>query len=173
MALALTVPVVGCGGSGAGSEGGGTTYNVEADTTVTTAKIAKAGYVPRVNAICRKAWRVISENFAQYSSWQKPNAPERKRFENSVRESLTAGIVFHIFDNIYNLGAPKGEEGEVEEIIGTMQSASERAQKGLAPVSTISDVADLYSEYNQRARRYGFDECLVDEARLRTLELET
>jgi hypothetical protein len=166
-ALAAALIASGCGSSD--SE----TYSVSADTVVTTATIAKAGYVPRINAICRKAWPVISENFALYSRTQSPGAPERKRFESPARESLIAGIVFYIFDGIYNLGAPKGEEREVEKVIGTMQSASERGQKRLAPVSSVSEVADLYGEYNQRARRYGLDECLVDEARLRKLKLES
>jgi hypothetical protein len=169
MTLAAAVIGVGCGGSGDDED----TYSVEADTTVTTAAVAKASYIPRINFICRKAWREISDNFAEYSSWQSPGMPERKRFEVTARESLIAGIVFYIFDGIYNLGAPQGEEREVENVIGTMQSASERGQKRLAPVSSISDVTDLYGEYNERARRYGLNECLVDKARLRTLKLES
>ena len=166
IALAAASIAAGCGGGD-----GESTYSVEADTTVTTASIAKAAYVPRVNAICRKAWREIAENFTEYSRAQEPGTPRQKLFEDSVRESLIAGIEFSLFDEIYRLGAPAGEEGAVEGIIGTMQSASERGQKGLASVASVSAVTDLYDEYNQRARRYGLRECLVDDARLRALKL--
>jgi len=163
-ALVLPALLTGCGSSGP------STYSVEADTTVTVAKIPTASYVPRINRICRKAWGVILANFAKYSRGQDPRAPRRERFAEAVRLSLAAGIVFHIFDEIYDLGAPFGRARDVEGIIGTMQSASERAEKGLAPVSDVAKVTELYDEYNQRAHRYGLDECLVDEARLRPLE---
>lgn len=165
---AIAATVAGCGGSNS-NDGEGTTYSVEANTVVTTSSIAKAHYVPRINRLCRKAWGIILSNFTEYSSVQDPKVPKRKRFEEAVQLSLLAGIVFHIFDGIYNFGVPEGEEREVEEIIGSLESAAERGQKKLAPVSSIPLIVELFGEYNERAEGYGLDECLVDEARLQQL----
>lgn len=168
LVVAILAAVV---GAGCGDSSGAASYNVVADTTVTTASFPKAQLVPRINKICRNAWGTILDNFTEFSRWQDPKMPERKRFEEAVQLSLTAGIVFHVFDSIYRMGAPPSEKRRVEEIIGAQQSASERGQKGLAPVSSIAQVEELYGEYNQLARSYGLDECLVDEARLKKLEL--
>jgi hypothetical protein len=164
--------LAGCGGdSGGASAEGGHAYSVEADTTVTTANIAKARFIPRVNKICRQAWVVILSNFTEYSETQDPKLSKRARFAEAVQLSLMAGIDFHIFDLIYRLGAPPGEERETEKIIGSMQSAVEQGEKRLVPISSVAQVAALFGDYNQRARRYGLDDCLVDNARLRKLKL--
>lgn len=163
VATATALAGSGCGGSSGAAEN---TYSVEADTVVTTASFAKAQLVPRINKICRQAWVVITDNFTEYSSWHNSKKGPPRRFAEAVRLSLLAGIQFHIFDGIYRLGAPQGEEPEVEAIIGSMQSANERGMKQLAPVSSIAQISELYGDYNQRARRFGIDDCLVDEARL-------
>jgi hypothetical protein len=169
---AVSSAVVGCGGNASGDED--QTYSVVADTTMTTASIAKAQYIPQVNKICRQAWAIIHHNFKEYSGWHETKHPteavKKKRFVNAVRLSLLAGIDFHIFDGIYRLGAPKGEERRLEEIIGPLQSAVERGQKNLAPISSVAKLATLFGEYNKRARQYGFADCLVDEPHLQPIE---
>lgn len=164
--------VAGCGGSSGDASGNsGQTYSVVADTTVTTGEVAPANYVPQINEICRKAWVTIVNNFKDYSSWHKEDGSKKKRFIESVQLSLLAGIEFHIFDSIYRLGTPPGEEHEVEEIIGPLQSAIERGQRSLAPVASKAQVEALFDEYNQRARLYGFDDCLVDMAHLKEIKV--
>lgn len=164
-----TLAVVGGAGCG-GSSDAGQPYVVQADTTVTVASIPEAQLVPRINSICRQGWVTILDNFAKYSRWHENDGGSASaRFAEAVRLSLLAGIDFHIFDEIHDLGAPQSERREIESIIGTMQSAVERGQKNLAPVSSVAQVSRLFADYNRRARRYGLGDCLVDEARLRGL----
>jgi cobalamin biosynthesis protein CobT len=128
--------------------------------------------VPRIQRICRTAWPVIIDDFVSYRRWEesKPGkARGRSLFAITAELTLMASIDYHIFDTIYQQGAPEGEERNVEEIIGAMQSAIERGQKGLAPVSSVQQLEELFAEYNRRARNYGLDECLVDGARLSRL----
>jgi hypothetical protein len=176
IALVATAINAGCGGSN-GSDGDSSssgspasTYEVVASTTVATAAYPEDQLVPRIERICRKAWPVVIDNFVKYRSWQDSKESSRKLFAKSARLSLMAGIDFHIFDEIYQLGAPRGEERGIEEMIGSMQLAVELAQKGLEPVSTVPRIARLFADYNERAESYGLDECLVDEARLGRLE---
>ncbi|HMJ72192.1 MAG TPA: hypothetical protein VK471_02380 [Solirubrobacterales bacterium] len=132
-------------------------------------KLPKAQFIARVNKTCREAWAIIFDNFAQYSSWQDERVSQRKRFSEAIRLSLMAGIDFHIFDNVRRLGAPKREESDIEDIVGPMQEAIERGQR-LGPLHSIAEVEALFSKYNERARRYGLDDCLVDAQRLRPIE---
>jgi hypothetical protein len=159
--------VAGCGSS---SSAGDQTYSVEADTTMTTANIGKAQFISRVNKICRQAWRIIISNFAEYSDTQDPKLSKKARFAEGLHLSLLAGIDFHIFDNIYRLGAPPGEEREAERIIGALQSADERGRKYLVPLATVDQAVELFGEYNQRARRYGLTDCLVDHTHVDQIE---
>jgi hypothetical protein len=132
--------------------------------------ITQPQFILRVSKICRRAWVTILDNFAKYSSWQDPKVSKRKRFEEAVQLSLMAGIDFHIFDQIRNLGAPKGDEREIEEIIGPMQSAVEREQKKLVPISSVAQVSAPFDGFNQRASEYGIDDCRVNENRLKKIE---
>lgn len=168
--LRLLLPLTAVVAVAAGCGSSGSSYTVVADTTITTASFPAQQLIPRINRICREEWPEILENFAKYSRWHEDEGAARKRFAESARLSLMAGIDFHIFDQIHRLGAPKGHEQEIEEAIGSMQSAVERAQKGLEPVSSVAEVDALFAEYNARARELGLDECLVDTARLHTLE---
>lgn len=178
---AFAAVVSGCGGSSSSSaddspsssanSSGDHGYVVEADTTLTTANLDRAQFIARVDKICRQAWPIIYKNFTEYSATQDPRYSKKARFTEALHLSLLAGIDFHIFDYIYELGAPPGEEQEAEKVIGTLQSAVERGEKSLAPLATIPQAVKLFGEYNQRARDYGFtDECLVDRSHLRKLE---
>jgi len=150
----------GCGGdSSENAEGQG--FVVQASTTMTTGSLpTKARFVARVNQICRNGWKVILQNFDEYSSWQDPKLTERKLFAMSVRLSYLAGVDFHIFDEIYNLGAPKGEERAAEDVIGELQTAVERGQR-VVTVPNTAKLEALFADYNRAAREYGFDECLI------------
>jgi hypothetical protein len=166
-ALSLVLAAAGCGGeSPGGGTSGGSSFVVRASTTVTTgAASTRAHFVARVNQICRKKWRVILENFSQYSSWQGPELTERQLYADSIRESYLAGVDFHIFDSIFKMGAPKGQERAVEEVIGAMQAAVETGQRVVA-VDNAAKLEALFGDYNAAAREYGFVDCLVESPHL-------
>jgi hypothetical protein len=164
--------VAGCGGDGgdASAGDGSKAYDVEASTTMTTASITKAQFVKRVNQICRQAWVVVLDNWDEYSATQDRKLSQRERFEEAVQLSLLAGIDFHIFDEIRQLGAPRGEEGTVEEMIGPFQAAVELGWKKRWTAHSVAEVTPHFKVYNQRAGQYGFDDCLVDESHIKPIE---
>lgn len=171
MAMLAAALAQGCGGDGSG-EGG---YTPEAAITMTAAKppLSKEQFVGRTNRICRKAWRTVLENWADYTSWQDTEVSKRKRFEEAVRLSLLAGIDFHIFDNIRALGSPPGEEEAIEAIIRPFQVAVELGWKERWRAYSVADVVPHFATYNRRARTYGLDDCLVDAPHLRLRELRS
>ncbi|MET0305165.1 MAG: hypothetical protein ABW196_02925 [Solirubrobacterales bacterium] len=156
---------IGCGGEG-GEESTGAGFNVYASTTVTTGPLDKPRFVAHVNKLCREGWAEILDNFTEYSSWQKAKKMSRQEvFIDSVRESFLAGFDFHVFDEIYLLGGPSGEEKDVEDVIGALQLAVERGQRQVQ-VSSPSQLTALFADYNRRARAYGLEDCLVDGVRV-------
>jgi hypothetical protein len=173
-ALALSLLLGGGCGGGESSTSGATgepAFTVEAITTVTTGSTPmKAVFLARVNRICRRNWSEILENFAEYSSWQGKGLSEQQLFAKSVRDSYLAGVDFLIFDPIFRLGAPKGEEREVEDVIGAMQIAVEKGQR-VVSVPTTKKLEDLFADYNQAAREYGLVDCLVQAGHLPELPL--
>jgi len=169
VAIALIASGVTLAGCGDGDDTA-STFSVYASTVVTTADIPKERFVPRINKVCRRGWAKTLRNFAEYRAGPSRDLSERERFEKAARTVLLTEIDFQIFDQIQRMGAPRGEEDEVEQIIGPLQSAVERGQKGLAPVYSVPQLLDLFVEYNQRARQYGLKACLVDEIHLRQIE---
>lgn len=138
--------------------------------TVASPPLTKRQFVGQINRACRKEWGHIFDNWFAYRRTQNPKLSKETRFSKAVKLSLTAGITVYIFDSMYRLGAPRGQERQIEGIIGSMQSATERIWKGLVPASSVALVSSLYGPYNQRASRYGLTDCLVDKARLKPLE---
>lgn len=172
-ATVVALLVAGCGGdegeSSAATDGGSQGFTVKASTTMEPGKLRKAQFIARVNQYCRRAWVIILDNFKQYHSWLNKKSSAQKRFSMSVRLSLLAGIDFHIFDNIRLLGAPRGEEAEIEDIIGPMQEAVERGQR-LDPLHSVAELEALFSVYNRRAQQYGLTYCPVDRAHIGVIE---
>jgi hypothetical protein len=166
--IAVAGALGGCGG-GSSDATGGEAFVVRADTTMTTGKLPKARFVVRVNQLCRKGWGPILDNFARYLKWEHRNLSPREQFARTVRVTLMAGIDFYIFDVIHELGAPAGEEREIERMIGAMQEAVERGQR-LGPLYSVAEISALFDDFNQRARRYSLDDCLVDEPHIREIE---
>jgi hypothetical protein len=166
--IALAV-VAGCGGDD-GSDGGSQAYQPEASTTMSTESISKAQFVRRVNGLCREAWAEVSGNWHDYTRTQDPKLSERERFEDGIQLSLLAGIDYHIFDEIRQLGAPIGEAEAIEEMIGPFQVAVELGWKKRWTGRSMHDVPPQFAEYNRHARSHGLDDCLVDMAHLRPME---
>lgn len=143
---------------------GGETYTVRAATTITTAKLPRPRLVARANALCREAWVEIRSDFSRFAEWP-PRRDDRTPGFNQAGQVLLSSIDFYIFDGLHHLGAPAGEEEEVERMIGAMQLTVERGER--LRISSIDQLIQDFDEFNQRARRYGLEDCLVDHSHLK------
>jgi hypothetical protein len=166
MLLIVAAPLaIGCGDNG-GEESVEAAFTVQARTTIITGPLDKPRFIARVNKLCREGWAEILDNFSEYTSWQDAKEMSRQEiFTESVRESFLAGFDFHVFDEIRNLGGPRGEEEVVEDVIGALQLAVERGQRQVR-VSSPAQLTALFADYNRRARAYGLEDCLVDGVRV-------
>jgi hypothetical protein len=142
-------------------------YEPEASTTVmTSASTTKAQFLKRVNEVCRETWATVLDNWRVYTSSQDSALSKRRRFEDAVRRSLLASIEFYIFNSIQLFGVPEGEERVVEEIIGPFQIAVELGWKKQWRAYSAADIASQFQIYNERARRYGLNDCLVSQSHI-------
>jgi hypothetical protein len=135
-----------------------------------TGELTKPRFVSQLNGICREAWATIVDNWHGYTRTQSPGLSEHESFEDAVRESLLPGVVFLIFDDIHMTGAPRGDERTIEEMIGPFQVAAELGGKGRWRAHSVAEITPHFAEYNVRARHYGLDDCLVDQAHLAPIE---
>jgi hypothetical protein len=172
---AVLVLQTGCGGDGDSASAGDAEdkgYTVQASTTMGTAspRLTKPQFLAYINKVCREAWPTLHENWDVYSRTLDPKLSRKERFSRAVRESLLAGITFHIFDDIHMLGAPRGDEETTEQIIGPLQETTELGQLGRWRAYSIPELLPHFDEYNERAHQYGLDDCLVTVAHLRPID---
>lgn len=171
---AIVAAAAGCGSNGGSAQSAGQQpYDPEANTTMRVAKppLTKAQFVNRVNEICRNAWVSVRDNWVQFTRGQDKKKSERERFDEAVQFPLLSGVDFYIFDYVRELGAPAGEEEEIEAIIGPFQVTVELGWKKQWHAYTAAEVTSHFETYNERASKYGLDECLVDAGHLRSLNL--
>ncbi len=169
-ALVAAAALAACGGGG--NTAAESDYTVQANTTMVAASppITKAHFVAYINKVCRQSWVTIADNWRFHRNRQDPKMSRDARFADSVKKSLLPGIVVLIFDDMHMLGAPPGEEKNIERIIGPMQFASETGELGRWQAHSIAEITRHFDVYNTRARRYGLDDCLVNEAHLLPIE---
>jgi hypothetical protein len=178
LTLAVAAAILaGCGGDEADPASGtgagtytvdGETYTLRESTTMLTADITKAEFISRMNRLCREAWPRVAENLADFNQRTKNTGwSKQKRLVEAVHVPILTGITFHIFDGYRIFGAPKGQKRVLEEVIGPMRIAVETGER--EQLTSEKEVAALFTEYNQRARRYGLDQCIVTTARLPSL----
>lgn len=167
----VLVAGLGCGGSSSGDSSAGTytvggrTYTVEASTTMDVVALSRAQFTARINRACRERWPRIRKFFVEYTALEDPKLNGRERFDEAVRESLLNSIDFHIFDSIHMLGAPKGERGQIEEMIGALQLTIERGQK--LHIYSLDQLLAQFAAFNRQARAHSLDDCLINPAHLR------
>lgn len=174
-AVAAVWAIAGCGGDDGSASAGRVPdrgYTVQASTTVGPAipQLSNAQFLAYINKVCRRAWVTIRQNWDSYSRTQSPEIRGAARFADAVRESLLPGIDFLIFDDIHMLGSPRGDEETIERIIGSLQASVELGQLSHWQAHSVVEIPPHFGEYNQGARRYGLDDCLVNKAHLQAIE---
>ena len=159
---AAVVALGGCGGStdNSSNESGETRYTVQAATDVTTGSFTKAQFIKHANAICRRSHGQIEMYYKRYAKEQKPGTSDEDVYAGAMQALIIPGIQFE-FDYIRALGGPKGEERDVEDMVGTMQYAIETGQKS-STITTFEDLREQFADYNVLVRRFGINRCLID-----------
>lgn len=164
LVLAAIAGFVGCG---SGDKNG------ESTTTTTTAastgiaipfwpngqpkSIGKALYLKRANNVCQRGRNQMPRSFeGRYR-----HVNRGKIYTEATANIFLPGVQLW-FDDIAYLGAPPGDQAQVEKLLTAMQRAvyASEAQH----IDFSGQLIAQFAESNRLVRRYGLDSCLVEGA---------
>ena len=139
MALVALFAFAGCGGGD--------------DTT----QLTKAEFTKQANAGCKEHSKERDELFKKVTSELDASEVTRADQENLIDEVLLPPFEKDI-ENLKSLGAPAGDEQQVEEIIKAMEDAIKNVEeKPLVALRTNSQ----FAEARAAAVKYGLDDCVI------------
>lgn len=147
----LAIVVAGCGG---GSD--------STNTDATTSSLTKAEFLKQGNAVCAKGNKEIEEGFEEF---EKENGLQNKRPTNAqlteAIETIVIPKVRQQIEGVKALGAPSGEEAEVEAITDAAEEALEKGEED--PAALAGGKADPFTKANKLANEYGLVKCGEEE----------
>lgn len=116
-ALIVGVFAAGCGSS-------------SSTTTETTAAITKAEFVKQGNAVCTKGEKEQQAEFTAYAKKNglKENQEPTKAQQTEIAETVLAPNIQSQIDGVKALGAPSGEEQQVNAALETSQQTLDKAK---------------------------------------------
>jgi hypothetical protein len=142
--LALAVFAAGCGGGD--------------DSDDSTASITKSEFLAQGNEICKKGNQEIDSDFEAFAEEndlkQNQNLTDAQATEAS--ETILIPNVQDQVDQISELGAPEGEEAQVDAILVAAQEGIDELE---ADPTAIQGNNDPFAEANELARDYGLTAC--------------
>jgi ABC-type lipoprotein release transport system permease subunit len=137
VALALVGIAAGCGSGGDSS---------------TTSSLTKAEWIAKADAICQQGNQEIEQAAKQQFGNQRPTAAEVQQFATGTALPNTQSQV----DKIKALGAPSGDEDQVNHILDTVQADIDKAK-------AAGDIENsTFADGNALAKQYGLKVCGQD-----------
>jgi maltose-binding protein MalE len=147
--VAIAVIAAGCGSSSDDSS----------SSSDEGASLSKAEFIKEGDAICEKGNQSIeseAEEFAEENGIdvEKPTTAEQ---EEVVSDVVGPGIATEA-EEIGALGAPSGEEAEVEAIVAAVEAGAEEAEENPSSIVEVEG-GGPFAEANKLANNYGFKIC--------------
>jgi hypothetical protein len=141
--VAIAVVAAGCGSS-------------SDDSTETTAALTKAVFIKQGDAICVKGDKSLE---AEADEFAKENDIDTNKPTTEQQEEVVSDVVGPAIreqgEEIDALGAPSGDEEQVEAIVAAVTSGAEEME---ADPSSLTDKNPL-AEATKLAKEYGFKSC--------------
>lgn len=155
VSVAVVLPIAGCGGGSDGASASGD------GPTITTSSLGKEEFIKRASKACQDLREDIFEKAAAYLSKHTPEKPSRAQetavFADMVRAVLLP-IIREEIEAIRELGAPAGDEDEIETMLTTEQEEVDSLAKLKHAVSRFQ-----FERYFVKAAKlfeeYGLSEC--------------
>jgi hypothetical protein len=148
---ALALVVAGCGDSDDSTTDSGTT---DSGTALTKAEFVKQG-----NAICAAGNKEIDagfESFAKENNLNENQEPTEAQFEEVAQDILVPAVSTQI-EGLRGLGTPKGDNGEVDQILTNAEDALGEIEDDPSKIS--GENGDPFASVNKEARAYGLTAC--------------
>jgi hypothetical protein len=164
IAAAVALGVAGCGGGSSNStsaESTGSTTTAAGggkQTKTHSPSLSKEEFVEKADAICTRGKTKGLEAMGVYAKEHQGTAGQSKAevIGEAVQKVFLPSVQSQV-DQIRALGAPAGEEQEVEAILAALEEAVEEASQG-APSS--ARFAKSFASAGALAREYGLTACV-------------
>jgi hypothetical protein len=141
--------------------GCGSSDNTE--STATTAALTKAQFLKQGNAICAEGNKEINKKFKAFFTKENLNEHEEpsKAQKEEAAETILIPAIKKDVEGIKALGAPEGEEEQVEEILDAAEEAIEELES--EPAEAIEESNHAFVKVNKLSREYGLTVCGEEE----------
>jgi hypothetical protein len=139
---ALSLLFVGCGGG----------------DDETTSSLTRAQFLKQGNAICKKSEEEKGKALRALVAKLDPNKPITKERKEQLVLTVILPPYEQTTEDLKGLGAPEGDEEEVEAIIKEMEKA---AKKTKADPSVAVTTVREFEDANKMATDYGLTSCIV------------
>jgi maltose-binding protein MalE len=151
--LAVAVVAAGCGSSSDDTSGS----SDATDTTETTAALSKAEFIKQGDAICTKGNQAIETEANEFAKENNVNTkkPTKAQKEEVIVE-VVAPDVRRQAEELAELGAPSGDEAEVEAIVAAVEEGADELEEN--PSLLIEDKNPL-DKGSKLADSYGMKVC--------------
>lgn len=146
--------MAGCGGDDDDATGETSAPPIKASS------LSKAQFVERANVACSKEKEKL---LGRAEAYRPPAGSQNQSAEEQLADRLKAVIVPTVegeITAIRALGAPKGEEAEVEAILAAQRNGLEEVS-ALDSVRSVNDVTIHFDEARKLANEYGITTCTV------------
>ncbi len=131
----------------------------ETDTGSATVTITKNQLITQGDAICKQGDEEIEEGFERYAD-ENGIAKNEEPSDAQGVEIVETVIVPNIktqSELIRGLGAPEGDEEEIEAMLDSLDEAIEDAEEN--PETLFEEESDPFGDPNGKAEDYGFKVC--------------
>jgi len=157
VALLYLAVVAGCGGGGPNPQTE-VTHNSEGELTTRATAISKGKFVKEADAICEAARERASEEFQKYlkKNVVPSSGPGMLAKAHDVVNTVFVPVVELQVKKISDLGAPRKDVVQVNEILAAMQQGIERAKE--QPLQFIRKETAM-NQASKLAEAYGLDAC--------------
>src|SRR3954453_23236327 len=140
LAAVSALVVAGCGGGG--------------DDSTSTSSLAKPAWIAKADSICQQGNQEI-EQAANEQFGKQGQEQSDEQIQQFTSETVVPSVQRQI-DQIRALGAPSGDEEQVNKILDTVQADIDKAKSA----TTLSE--DSFADGNALATQYGLKVCGQD-----------
>ena len=138
---------VGCGGSDDSTE------------SIATSDLTKVQWIKRAGPICTKGnVPVLSELVAYQEKHPAKTERESEAVTGKALRAVVPPAISKEVEKIRALGAPSGDEQQIEEFLEAMEADIKSVEEG-ALLSSAAELDKKFRRSGQLARQYGLEEC--------------
>lgn len=142
---ALAMIVGGCGGG-------------DEETSAAGAELSKAEFLKQGNAICAKGNKEVSKGYEAFA--KERNLQNQEPTEELLAEAVEAVLLPSVtrqVEELRELGAPAGDEKQVDKILTAAEKAIEETEEKPAPAGVTT--GGPFAEAKELAAAYGLKRC--------------